>query len=135
MKVQQFECSLGCEISCFYMQSSDFSFGNCYECAVINVRKHTLPYFLQTVAEHGKAGFYEGRVAEAIVQCVQSHGGVMTLEDLKDHKSTFDQPIKKCYRGINVWEMPPNGQGITALIALNILGGFDFTGLYALYCV
>ena len=95
----------------------------------------SLPYFLQTVAEHGKAGFYEGRIAEAIVQCVQSHGGVMTLDDLKNHKSTFDQPIKKCYRGIDVWEMPPNGQGITALIALNILKGFDFSGLCVLYCV
>ena len=92
-------------------------------------------FFLQTVAEHGKAGFYEGRVAEAIVQCVQSHGGVMTLDDLKNHKSTFDQPIKKCYRGIDVWEMPPNGQGITALIALNILKGFDFSGSCVLYCV
>ena len=50
------------------------------------------------------------------------------MEDLKTHHSTFDTPIMTTYRGIDVWEMPPNGQGITALMALNILEGFDFTG-------
>ena len=77
-------------------------------------------------------GFYEGRIAEAIVQCVQQHGGVMAREDLKSHESTFDTPIKTSYRGMDVWEMPPNGQGITALLALNILEGFDFKGMYVL---
>lgn len=51
----------------------------------------------------------------------------MTLEDMKEHKSSFDTPIKTTYRDIDVWEMPPSGQGITALMALNILEGFDFT--------
>lgn len=51
----------------------------------------------------------------------------MTVEDLKNHESTFDQPIKTNYRGVDIWEMPPNGQGITALIGLNILRGFDFS--------
>lgn len=81
----------------------------------------------KALAEQGKKGFYEGKIAEAVVSCVQAHGGVMTLEDMKDHKSTFDTPIKTTYRGIDVWEMPPNGQGITALMALNILEGFDFS--------
>ena len=79
----------------------------------------------QLLAKHGKAGFYSGRIAQAVVDCVQSRGGVLTLADLAKHTSTHDQPIKTCYRGIDVWEMPPNGQGITALLALNILEGFD----------
>ncbi len=82
----------------------------------------------QMLAEQGKAGFYEGRIAEAIAGCVQKHGGVMAVEDLRQHQTTFDDPIKATYRGVDVWEMPPSGQGITALLALNILQGFDFTG-------
>lgn len=51
----------------------------------------------------------------------------MTLGDLKDHVSTFDQPIKTSYHGYDIWEIPPNGQGLTALMALNILEAYDFT--------
>uniref|UniRef100_K3XAX6 Gamma-glutamyltransferase n=1 Tax=Globisporangium ultimum (strain ATCC 200006 / CBS 805.95 / DAOM BR144) TaxID=431595 RepID=K3XAX6_GLOUD len=75
----------------------------------------------EEVAAKGKAGFYEGRIAEAIVEMVQSKGGVMTLDDLKAHTSTFVTPIKTTFRGVDVYEIPPNGQGITALLALNIL--------------
>ena len=62
------------------------------------------------------------------MECVRVHGGVITTEDLRDHCSTVVTPIKTEYRGVNVWEIPPNGQGITALMALNILEGFDFSG-------
>ena len=82
----------------------------------------------KSIGRDGKAGFYKGAISDAIVECVTSHGGVMTLDDLKDHVSTFEQPISTCYRGYNIWEIPPNGQGLTALMALNILEGYDFSG-------
>jgi gamma-glutamyltranspeptidase / glutathione hydrolase len=90
------------------------------------MKNPTLARSMREVVEHGKAGFYEGRVAEAIVELLQLKGGMMTLNDLKRHKSTFDEPITVNYRGVDVWEIPPNGQGITALIALNVLEGFNF---------
>ena len=65
----------------------------------------------------------------AVVDAVRQAGGVMTLEDLAAHESTWVEPIGTSYRGMNVWECPPNGQGITALIALNILEGFDLKSL------
>ncbi len=92
-------------------------------------RNRRLSKVFQTVAEHGKAGFYEGWVAKAIVDTQQAAGGKLTLDDLKAHKSTLDTPITVKYRGIDVHEIPPNGQGITALIALNILEEFDLAGL------
>ena len=52
----------------------------------------------------------------------------MSSADLKQHASSHDQPIRTSYRGVDVWEMPPSGQGITALMALNVLEEFDFTG-------
>jgi gamma-glutamyltranspeptidase/glutathione hydrolase len=84
--------------------------------------------FKELVA-HGKSGFYEGRIAEAVVEIIQAKGGFMSLEDLKAHYSTFPEPVSTNYRGIDVYEIPPNGQGITALIALNILEDFDLVSL------
>lgn len=83
----------------------------------------------EALATEGKAGFYQGRVAEAIVAEVSSQGGVLSLDDLRSHESTFPEPISTSYRGVDVYEVPPNGQGITALIALNILEGFDVGSL------
>lgn len=84
----------------------------------------TNPYLaacFEEIALKGKAGFYEGRIADAVVEIVQLQGGVMTLADLQSHTSTFVTPIKTTFRGLDVYEIPPNGQGITALLALNIL--------------
>lgn len=80
---------------------------------------------LRAIAEGGKEAFYRGEIARAIVEVVQQAGGVMTLDDLAAHESTWDEPISTTYRGYRVWECPPNGQGLAALIALNILEGFD----------
>jgi gamma-glutamyltranspeptidase / glutathione hydrolase len=79
----------------------------------------------QTLAEGGKAAFYQGEIAEAIARVVQDSGGCLTVNDLAAHTSTWDKPISVNYRGIRVWECPPNGQGLAALLALNILEGYQ----------
>ncbi len=89
------------------------------------MRNPTLGQTFRELIEQGKDGFYQGRIAEEIVNMVQSKDGVLTLDDLKNHHSTFDTPISTNYRGMDVFEIPPNGQGITALLALNILEEFQ----------
>ncbi len=84
---------------------------------------------LRAIAEGGPDAFYTGPVAEAIVTSLQEQGGLMTLEDLKRHHSTWDEPIHTDYHGVTVYECPPNGQGLTALIALNIAENFDLKSL------
>lgn len=80
---------------------------------------------LRAIADGGKDAYYRGEIARAIVDVVQKSGGVMTLDDLAAHESTWDEPISTTYRGVRVWECPPNGQGLATLIALNILETFD----------
>jgi len=77
----------------------------------------------------GKEGFYKGQVAEAIVKVVNDAGGIISTDDLGNHSSTFVDPIHVNYRGVDIFECPPNGQGITALVALNILEGFQVSSL------
>jgi gamma-glutamyltranspeptidase/glutathione hydrolase len=84
---------------------------------------------LRLVADEGKDGFYKGEIAEAIVEVVQKSGGCISLIDLENHCSTWDVPISTTYRGYRIWECPPNGQGLTALVGLNILEGFDLSVL------
>ena len=83
----------------------------------------------KTIAEGGKSAYYRGAIAEAIVSVIQESGGCMSAEDLASHVSTWEEPISVDYHGYRVYECPPNGQGITALIALNILEGFDLASL------
>ncbi len=73
------------------------------------------------MASHGKAGFYEGTIADSIVDEVQKRGGLITHEDLKNHTSTFVDPISVEFDGLKLWEIPPNGQGLVALHALGII--------------
>ena len=80
---------------------------------------------MREVAEGGPDAFYRGRPAERIVEAIEYNGGVMALSDLAGHCSTFDDAISTTYRRYRVWECPPNGQGITTLMALNILEGFE----------
>src|SRR5712691_2527184 len=76
---------------------------------------------LRLIAQKGAAGFYEGKTAEAIVAISREKGGAMTLADLKDYKPEWVDPISTTYRGWTVYELPPNTQGIAALMMLNIM--------------
>lgn len=84
---------------------------------------------LRVIAERGKKAFYEGPIAEAIVEVLRSAGGCLTIDDLAAHASTWETPASVTFGSFRVYECPPNGQGITALLALNLLEGFDLAGL------
>ena len=82
---------------------------------------------LQSIAETRAQSFYGGALAERICQFVQSAGGYLAQSDLAGYRVEWCNPISVNYRGYDVWEIPPNGHGLVALMALNMLKGFDFT--------
>ena len=84
---------------------------------------------LRIIAEGGSEAFYKGPLAQKISRYVQEKGGWLTTEDFASHTSSWDKPIKTDYRGISCWECPPNGQGLSALMALNIVEGFDIASM------
>lgn len=81
----------------------------------------------QFLAEGGKKAFYQGEIADSIARVVQASGGCLEVDDLADHTSTWVEPISVSYREVRVWECPPNGQGLAALLALNILEGYQIS--------
>jgi gamma-glutamyltranspeptidase/glutathione hydrolase len=89
------------------------------------IRLPTLASSLRTLAEEGSAPFYRGRIAERIVAALGEEGGVMSPADLAGHRSQWVDPISIDYRGLRVWECPPNGQGLAVLLALNVVAQFD----------
>jgi len=80
---------------------------------------------LETIAENGPEAFYEGEIAETINQYMRRIGGHLRAEDLAEHEANWVDPVSVDYRGVEVYELPPNGQGIAALQMLQILEGFD----------
>jgi gamma-glutamyltranspeptidase/glutathione hydrolase len=88
-------------------------------------RQPNLARTLQLLAAEGKDAFYRGDIARRIVQFSQETGGFLSLEDLASHTTEWVEPLRTDYRGYTVLELPPNGQGITALMMLNVLRGFD----------
>ncbi|XP_075720098.1 glutathione hydrolase-like YwrD proenzyme [Rhinoderma darwinii] len=87
-------------------------------------RNPSLANTFKALANQGKKGFYEGWIAQAIVQTVQSNGGLLDIIDLTNHMTEEVQPIFTTYKGVKVWEIPPNSQGIIVLMALNMLESF-----------
>jgi gamma-glutamyltranspeptidase/glutathione hydrolase len=82
---------------------------------------------LRLIADTGAAAFYTGEVAAAIAAHSAATGGLFTVDDLAAHTSTWVTPLRVSYRGYDVWELPPNGQGLAALLALGILDGLEPT--------
>ena len=85
----------------------------------------------QAIADGGAEAFYRGDIAESIVAKSKELGGKMSMKDLADHTPTWVEPVSSNYRGWDVWEIPPNGQGIAALQILNLLEHFDIAALQA----
>lgn len=77
----------------------------------------------------GRDAFYKGEIAKTIAAFIKAQGGFLSYEDLASHHTEWVEPVSVNYRGYDVWELPPNGQGIATLQMLNILEGYDFTGI------
>src|SRR5918998_2784564 len=84
---------------------------------------------ISAVAERGADAFYKGEIAASIARSTQEAGGYLSEEDLAAHESAFVEPISTDYRGIQVYEIPPPGQGVAALESLNILEGFELASM------
>jgi gamma-glutamyltranspeptidase/glutathione hydrolase len=88
------------------------------------------PYLANTyrkIANGGRDAFYKGDIAKTIGKFIQDQGGFLSAKDFATHKSEWVEPVSINYRGYDVWELPPNGQGIAALQMLQILKGYDFS--------
>ena len=81
----------------------------------------------EILGKKGRNAFYSGELARTIDEFMKETGGFLSYEDLSNHHSEWVEPVSTNYRGIDVWELPPNGQGIAALQLLNILEGYDFS--------
>ncbi|MCY7313343.1 MAG: gamma-glutamyltransferase [Pseudoxanthomonas sp.] len=82
---------------------------------------------LQQIADRGRDAFYKGDIARTIDTYFRENGGFLSYEDMAAHQGEWVQPVSTNYRGYDVWELPPNAQGIAALQMLNILEGYDFS--------
>lgn len=92
-------------------------------------RNPALASTLERIAEGGRDAFYKGDIARTIADYMKRQGGYLSYEDLASHHSEWVQPVSTTYRGVTLWELPPNGQGIAALQILNLLERFDLAAM------
>ncbi|GGA64922.1 gamma-glutamyltransferase [Neiella marina] len=83
----------------------------------------------KAIAKGGRDAFYKGDIAKTIANYMKANGGFLSYDDLASHRSEWVEPVSANYRGYDVWELPPNGQGIAALQILNVLEGFDVSAM------
>ena len=100
-------------------------------CAGELMRIPTLGATLRAIAEEGPQYFYQGDFAARLCEHVQRYGGWLTVEDLAAHQSDWDEPIHTDYNGLRLYECPPNGQGLAAIVAVNLAEGFDLASMDA----
>ena len=91
----------------------------------------TLANTLRTIAYGGANAFYNGMLAERIASFTQERGGWLSTDDMAAHAPTWETPITTNYRGVDVWQCPPNNQGVNVLLGLNIAEGFDIGAMGA----
>src|SRR5437660_3124838 len=91
------------------------------------IRQAELGKTLRAIARDGRDAFYKGPIAEDMVETLRGIGGLHTLDDFAAHATEITSPIGTMYKGLDVWQCPPNGPGITMLVMLNILSHFDLT--------
>ena len=84
---------------------------------------------LEKIADEGRDIFYKGEIAKTIDAFMKKNGGFLSYEDLASHTSEWVDPVSTNYRGYDVWELPPNGQGIAALQILNVLEAYDIRAM------
>ena len=92
-------------------------------------RNPQLANTLEKIVKGGRNEFYRGSIARTIADFMKSQGGFLTYDDMARHRSEWIEPVSTTYRGYEVWELPPNGQGIAALQMLNILEGYDIQSM------
>lgn len=92
-------------------------------------RNPLLANTLEKIVKGGRNEFYRGSIAKDIAAFMKKEGGFITFDDLSRHHSEWVEPVSTTYRGYEVWELPPNGQGIAALQILNILEGYDIASM------
>src|SRR6516162_4797365 len=91
------------------------------------IRQPELGKTLRAIAKNGRDAFYTGAIAEDMVETLRSIGGLHTTDDFAAHTTEVTSPIGTDYKGLEAWQCPPNGPGITMLVMLNILSHFDLT--------
>ena len=129
------------ELVAYYMEVADKNFNkypNFKETYYVNestpkkgeiFKNPDLANTFKLIAKKGRKGFYEGKVAQTISEFVIEQGGFLSYEDLENHSSEWIEPVSTNYRGYDIWELPPNGQGIAALQILNLLEKFDIKSM------
>jgi gamma-glutamyltranspeptidase / glutathione hydrolase len=122
-------------VSMYWAANADYLRGDAEASKVYLLADHTpktgevfrnpdLAWSLTQIAEHGRDAFYKGEISKRVLETIKRHGGVMSAQDLAEFSGEWVEPISTTYRDWKIYELPPNGQGLAALMMLNIMETF-----------